>query len=74
MRYLLLAAALCVFSSVSNAVEEPDYAVIRKLGDVEVRFYAPYVAAQGEPIYARYNAPWTPRFMRRNEIWLALPD
>jgi hypothetical protein len=24
----------------------------------------------GEPIYARYNAPFTPWFMRRNEIWL----
>ena len=28
----------------------------------------------GEPVYARYNAPFTPWFMRRNEIWLALPD
>jgi SOUL heme-binding protein len=24
----------------------------------------------GEPIYSRYNAPFTPWFMRRNEIWL----
>lgn len=29
---------------------------------------------EGEPVYARYNAPFTPWFMRRNEIWLALPD
>jgi len=29
----------------------------------------------GEPIYSRYDAPWTPWFMRRNEIWLRLgPD
>jgi len=28
----------------------------------------------GEPVLARYNAPFTPWFMRRNEIWLALPD
>ncbi len=29
----------------------------------------------GEPVYSRYNAPWTPWFMRRNEIWLRLgPD
>ena len=27
----------------------------------------------GEPIYSRYNAPFTPWFMRRNEIWLQLP-
>lgn len=26
----------------------------------------------GEPIYARYNPPLTPWFMRRNEIWLTL--
>jgi hypothetical protein len=25
-----------------------------------------------EPVYSRYDAPWTPWFMRRNEIWLAL--
>jgi len=27
----------------------------------------------GEPVYARYNAPFTPWFLRRNEIWLTLP-
>ena len=26
----------------------------------------------GEPIYSRYNAPFTPCFLRRNEIWLHL--
>ena len=26
----------------------------------------------GEPVYSRYNAPFTPWFMRRNEIWLQL--
>jgi hypothetical protein len=26
----------------------------------------------GEPIYSRYNAPFTPWFLRRNEIWLQL--
>jgi len=31
------------------------------------------VATEGEPVLARYNAPYTPWFMRRNEIWLALP-
>lgn len=25
---------------------------------------------QGEPVYARYDAPFKPWFMRRNEIWL----
>ena len=27
---------------------------------------------KGEPVYSRYDAPWTPWFMRRNEIWLTL--
>ena len=30
------------------------------------------IAWDGEPVYARYNAPFTPWFMRRNEIWLPL--
>ncbi len=27
---------------------------------------------EGEPTLSRYDAPWTPWFMRRNEIWLTL--
>lgn len=27
---------------------------------------------QGEPVWARYDPPWIPWFMRRNEIWLEL--
>jgi hypothetical protein len=30
------------------------------------------VATQGEPVLARYDAPFKPWFLRRNEIWLAL--
>jgi len=30
------------------------------------------LAWTGEPVNARYNAPFTPWFMRRNEIWLYL--
>ena len=32
------------------------------------------LAWTGEPVYARYDAPFTPWFMRRNEIWLHLSD
>jgi hypothetical protein len=27
----------------------------------------------GEPVLSRYNPPFTPWFLRRNEIWLTLP-
>lgn len=32
------------------------------------------MAWTGEPVYSRYDAPFTPWFMRRNEIWLHLPQ
>ncbi|MEO7941153.1 MAG: heme-binding protein, partial [Burkholderiaceae bacterium] len=31
------------------------------------------VATVGPPVYARYDAPWVPWFLRRNEIWLHVP-
>jgi hypothetical protein len=27
---------------------------------------------QGDPMWSRYDAPWKPWFLRRNEIWLSL--
>ena len=32
------------------------------------------LAWTGEPVYSRYDAPVTPWFMRRNEIWLHLTE
>lgn len=46
MRKSVVALALFFLPSVTNAIEEPDYAVMRKWGAIEVRFYAPYVVAQ----------------------------
>jgi hypothetical protein len=46
MRDLFLALVPFAFPTVTQAIEEPDYAVVRMLGDVEVRFYASYVVAQ----------------------------
>ena len=42
------------------------------LSELRASLAAQGVATQGEPVLARYNPPFTPTFMRRNEIWLAL--
>ena len=45
---------------------------LEHLGDLKAALEAAGMATQGEPVLARYNAPFTPWFLRRNEIWLAL--
>jgi hypothetical protein len=45
---------------------------LEHLGELKATLEAAGVATQGEPVLARYNAPLTPWFLRRNEIWLAL--
>ena len=66
--------------------EEPasTWAVIRYSGTWSQENYAQHLAklraaldaaglrTQGEPVWARYNGPTTPWFMRRNEVWLAV--
>jgi len=42
------------------------------LATLQATLRAADLAWTGEPVYARYNAPFTPWFMRRNEIWLQL--
>ncbi len=45
---------------------------LEHLGELKASLQAAGLAPQGEPVLARYNAPFTPWFMRRNEVWLAL--
>ena len=45
---------------------------LEHLGELKASLESVGVATQGEPVLARYNPPFTPWFMRRNEIWLAL--
>ncbi len=45
---------------------------LEHLAQLKATLDAAGVAFRGEPVLARYNAPFTPWFMRRNEIWLAL--
>jgi uncharacterized membrane protein YedE/YeeE len=44
----------------------------KHLAKLEAALHRANIAWSGEPEYARYNAPFTPWFMRRNEIWLVL--
>ena len=45
---------------------------LEHLDELKAALQAAGVATHGEPVLARYNAPFTPWFLRRNEIWLAL--
>lgn len=40
------------------------------LGKLKEAMAAESVAGYGEPVWARYDPPWTPWFMRRNEVWI----
>jgi hypothetical protein len=42
------------------------------LDTLQARLRAANLAWVGDAVYSRYNAPFTPWFMRRNEIWLHL--
>ena len=42
------------------------------LAKLQAALRAADLAWTGEAVYSRYNAPFTPWFMRRNEIWLQL--
>ncbi len=55
----------------SGTWSQPNY--LGHLGQLKAALATMGVATQGEPVLARYNSPFTPWFMRRNEIWLALP-
>jgi len=42
------------------------------LATLQAALRAAGLAWSGEPVYSRYNPPFTPWFLRRNEIWLHL--
>ena len=54
------------FWSASNDAEH--------LATLQAALKAVPLAWTGEPEIARYNAPFTPWFLRRNEIWLSLTE
>jgi hypothetical protein len=44
--------------------------VKRQTADLEAFIAARHLHATGAPALSRYDPPWTPWFMRRNEIWI----
>lgn len=44
------------------------------LGKLQAALRATQIAWTGEPTLSRYDPPYTPWFMRRNEIWLTVPS
>jgi hypothetical protein len=42
------------------------------LAKLQASMRAAGLVSEGEPVYSRYNPPFTPWFLRRNEIWLRL--
>ncbi|AOF82190.1 SOUL heme-binding family protein [Methyloversatilis sp. RAC08] len=51
---------------------ESNYA--EHLGKLQSALRAADMAWTGDPVFSRYDAPFKPWFMRRNEIWLRLPS
>ena len=47
---------------------------IQHLAKLQAALRAANLVWVGEPVYSRYNAPFTPWFLRRNEIWLHLDN
>jgi hypothetical protein len=59
----------------SMAIAEAKYKVVEKDNRFEIRDYAPHILAETiveDPIWARYNPPFTPWFLRRNEILIPI--
>lgn len=45
---------------------------LEHLGKLQDALARAGLSSRGEPIWARYDPPWKPWFLRRNEIWLEL--
>ncbi|HOZ46343.1 MAG TPA: heme-binding protein [Candidatus Hydrogenedentes bacterium] len=45
----------------------------RKIAALEKALERDGVRTAGDPVVAQYDPPWTPPYMRHNEIWVTLP-
>ena len=64
------AARFAVLRFNGGRTEENETAAIEKL---KVRLDAERLTGKGAPTFAYYDPPWTPTFMRRNEVMIRIP-
>jgi hypothetical protein len=67
-----LPAARMAVVRFSGLAHEPD--IQQKTADLKAFMAAHKLVATGPPSLARYNPPWTPWFMRRNEIMIPIKE
>ncbi len=60
--------AVIRYSGLWSASNDADH-----LATLQAALSAAGLTWSGEAVYARYNPPFTPWFLRRNEIWLQVP-
>ena len=70
VRLLPVPAARWAVVQFSGLAREDDIAA--QTGSLNAFVTSQNLQALGKPVLARYNPPWTPWFMRRNEIMVAL--
>jgi hypothetical protein len=64
------ASRFAVFRFTGRRTEKNEKAAIEKL---QVWLDGQKIAAKSDPLFAYYDPPWTPTFMRRNEVMIRIP-
>ena len=53
-------------------IEEPKFQVVEEFSGIEIRRMSAYwtveIELAGEPLWSRYDPPFMPWFLRRNEV------
>lgn len=70
VKLLPVPAARMAVVQFSGLAREDDIATQTRLLTTQLASH--HLAALGQPVLARYNPPWTPWFMRRNEIMVTV--
>ena len=68
----LLAVPPARFAAVTFSGLAPEDDVAQRTAELNIYMASHALQAAGPPALARYNPPWTPWFMRRNEVLIAL--